>query len=227
VIASLVKSSRRMLAAACVLALAAVSACDRAPVAPGPGEVSTTASGGRRVGGFKGYVVIDQQLRQRVVSPDRADLHLSRYLGSYNDEFSGLVALLGGFAGPGGSSEFRNGDPNAMNMLLWELALGALAGDIAKNCAPPLAEGTVPLSSSFAARLAPLCSWPDASAKTEANLQALWTGLMGFSAPPTEFAAWRDYFLGADSPYAQTPAAEAVEAMLTGIMLNPHFLLEH
>ncbi len=55
-------------------------------------------------------------------------------LTTYSDAFEGLPVLLGGFSGEGLQNDFRNGTPNAMNILLWQIVLSKFAGDVATSC---------------------------------------------------------------------------------------------
>ena len=201
--------------------LLAVMSCSQARREP-----SKLASDGETVGRFKGYVAVDLGMRQRLLAPGAAN-HLSGYLGAETDEFSGLVSLLGGFSGGSGASQFRAGDPNAMNMVLWQMVLSLFSQDLAKSCDAPTPADALPLNSAFSARLMPLCSWPTPAAKTPENLQAFWLAVMGYAAPQAEFAAWRDYFLAVDSPYANAAPKDVVGAMLLAMFLNPNFLLAH
>jgi hypothetical protein len=67
-----------------------------------------------------------------------------------------------------------------------------------------------------------LCTWPAAEAKSDAGLLDFWLAVMGYNAPESEYAAWRDFFRSA---YADRPAAETVSAMTFAITMNPYFLL--
>jgi hypothetical protein len=53
-------------------------------------------------------------------------------------------------------------------------------------------------------------------------LQEFWFSVMGYNAPQSEYAAWREFFL---TSYASRPAAETIDAMTLAITMNPYFLL--
>ena len=67
-----------------------------------------------------------------------------------------------------------------------------------------------------------LCTWPDDTATSEDVLQGFWLGIMGYSATPEDFAAWRDFFR---RDYAERPATDTIKAMTLAITLHPSFLL--
>ena len=72
--------------------------------------------------------------------PWEATQNLGKYIGENRAEPSvsgGVLSLLGTFVGSDQDAQFRNGDPNSINMILWYLAFNGMAGDIAKHCDPP------------------------------------------------------------------------------------------
>lgn len=207
-----------------------------APITTGcsrPDQASEVKSGGNRVGEYRGYVAINQIIRTRFfVSEDSSkSFSLGRYFGEYYESDSGLSTLLGGFSGEALNNDFRNGTPNAMNILLWQIAFSGFAGDVAAYCGtdynPVYLGNSIKYNDPFAARLKSLCAWPAAEAKTEENLLKLWLAVMNFDAPREEFEAWRDFFLASNSPFANAPPKDAIKAMLRAMLLSPYFLLEH
>ena len=137
-------------------------------------------------------------------------------------------------------------------MLLWFVAFDGLAHDLAQICvlgpnptpspSPSPSPSPVPgevaapkttgstavatilqLNDGYKNQLLALCAWPNSSSRNEATLSALWDATMSFDAPPTEFEAWRDYYLGEQFATADSPTA--LNAMLKAIFLNPYFLL--
>lgn len=196
---------------------------------------SETKAGGNRVGEYRGYVAINQIIRTRFFeSKDLSNsFFLGRYVGSYSDTFEGLPILLGGFSGEGLHNDFRNGTPNGMNILLWQIVLSKFADDVAASCGTdnnPVYLGysySFKYNSQLAARLKPLCTWPSATAKEEDNLLQLWLSVMSFDAPKEEYEAWRDFFLASTSPFANGSNKDVLKAMLRAMLLNPYFLLEH
>lgn len=218
-------------------ALLLVSACrTQAPE-------SAVKAGGERVGHLKGYNAVKKDLRQRVYAADAApDLDVAWLLDASSDPgvLTGFRALLGGFASTTSHAEFQNGTPNAVNMLLWDLVLSRFADSLATACDPaPLSPpaGSVflrslvgesrelKLKASFHQKLAAACNLPAGDAERRAVMQKLWTALMGYEAPAAEFGAWYDAF-GAPGTLPAADAHERLRAMLRGLLLNPHFLLE-
>lgn len=219
--------NRRIVPSGIAFLLATVTACSEIE------SPSQLKAGGNRVGEYKGYVAINRIIQTRFLEPGAtsSSFAIGHYLGEYSSEIGGLSALLGGFSGEASSNDFRNGRPNSLNILLWQIALSNLAKDVAFSCrgsgAPQSLGGRYPYNPPFAARLKPLCSWPSPEVKQEATLLNLWQAVMGFDAPKEEYDAWRDYFLNPTSPFANASRDESIKAMFRSMLLSPYFLLEH
>lgn len=161
---------------------------------------------------FKGIAAVSRELSSRI-APKDAPIELGRFLPA-----EGLDALLGSWANFGSEHGFRNGVPNSLNIVIWHATLSRFAAAVGESCAAP----RLALHPKFQATLRKVCAWPSEAARSDAVLQEFWLALMGYGAPETEFAAWRDFFRAA---YAGKPAAETVAAMTLAITMNPHFLL--
>jgi len=161
---------------------------------------------------FKGLAAASRELSSRI-APKEAPLELAHFLPAQD-----LEALLGSWAGFGSEHNFRNGVPNALNMMIWHATLSRFAAAVGESCARP----RLAFHPRFLATLKKLCAWPAAEAKSEAALEEFWLAVMGYNAPESEYRAWREFFLAA---YAGKPASETVAAMTLAITMNPHFLL--
>jgi hypothetical protein len=162
---------------------------------------------------FKGLSVISKELTARIAS-DEDPIELDRYMPA-----DGLDDLVGTWAAFGTEHKFQNGQPNAVNMVLLRLAFAGFARSLATSCTSP----QLLLNDAFFDMLEVLCSWPADQAKSEQVLTTFWLGLMGYNAPESEFAIWRDFVIGT---YGKKKASEAIEGMTLALMLNPYFLLE-
>jgi hypothetical protein len=171
---------------------------------------------------YKGYQVIEQTLTGRLLA-DGEEFSFRTYLKvpGQKVEAGPLLQLLGEYNGTG-NNEFANGDPNSVNMLLWQLLLQLAGKDLAARCQN---QGHLRLNPVFEASFTPLCQWPAASAKTDEVLRAFWLGVMGYDAPEEELLAWENFAL--TSGYASKPAAEAIPALFLLITYNPYFLLRN
>jgi hypothetical protein len=169
---------------------------------------------------FRGYTEINRILKERMIR--RSGFELGRYVGEALAEpnSNSLVALLGTFQGTDTDGEFRNGDPNAFNMTLWYVLLNRFAMDVGQVCKN---KNQLPLLPQFAATLKPLCSWPDASAKSETVLETFWTAVTDYEFPDDEYDAWKAFIV---DTYATKSAPDAISAMTLSILYNPYFLLK-
>lgn len=172
---------------------------------------------------FRGNTAISRLLRERMLT-EGSSFSFSPYMYDPNDSSSfvpafSLLGLLGDYSSSG-NNEFRNGTPNSVNMLVWQLVLSLTAQEMSKYCSR---SSTLPFHPAFAATLDPLCGWPSADAKSEKNLENFWIAVMGYDAPETEFLAWRDFALR--SSFSEKSASETLPALFFAIVYNPHFLL--
>jgi hypothetical protein len=167
------------------------------------------------IGPMRGYAETNRIVNERLFdAPDTVEL------ASYFEEPATDVAsalqpqlreLLGGFDGDGLRTGIKNAEPNAVNMLLWYLAVDGLANDLAGAC-----DGGG-LKSTADAALTKLCADP-----APEDYQALWRQVMASDAPASEERDWQQFAQTIDAP---EPRAK-VQQMLVAMMFNPYFLLK-
>jgi hypothetical protein len=171
---------------------------------------------------FKGYVAVSDILSQRILVHG-SSLSFSRYVSSYT-----LLPLLGTWnTGFGSEQVFHNGEPNSVNMLIWYLIFDGFADEVAKTCKVNVSSinpKRLNFNPAFQNALNAVCTWPKPEAKTDSALLGFWTTLMGYSAPESEFLAWKSFLL--QSSLKDKPAVEAVKAMTLTLSMNPYFLLQ-
>jgi hypothetical protein len=161
---------------------------------------------------FKGWSAVWMDLSVRIAPRDRP-IDANQFLPSEE-----MDDLLGTWSTFGSEHTFRNGVPNSLNMLIWQVALSAFADAVAQSCTVP----RLAFHESFTSTLRQLCVWPEAPASSDGVLEAFWLAIMGYSATPQDFAAWRDFFRAS---YAGRSAADTIKAMTLAITLHPSFLL--
>lgn len=175
--------------------------------------LSNAGSAGAQSAQFKGVAALSRELSARIAAPGLS-VELDWFLPA-----PGLNDLLGAWSTFGSEHTFQNGTPNTLNMVVYHVTLTNFARTLGLWCQkPPLR-----FDDRFAATLGRLCTWPAATAKDDATLQAFWLALMGFAAPREEYEAWRSFFL--TSSYRDRPARDTVPAMALALTLNPYFLL--
>ncbi len=140
------------------------------------------------------------------------------------------LSLLGTYDGSDTNAGFSNGDPNALNLLLWYIDLNLFADAIAQNCLPDQERkfdglgNPIYLNATAKQALQPLCQWPAASAQTDEVLYAFWSALLGFDAPLEEFNAWKT-FVQQNPEYKTAPRTTVVSNIIFAALFNPYFLL--
>jgi hypothetical protein len=187
---------------------------------------SSLKGGGNFVGNYRGVVKIEAVLTSRISAP-KPESFLNGYL------VESLRSQLGTYSTDRGNVVFENGNPNELNSMLWDLVLSNLAKDLSSICSGEEVSKDSRTMNTLN-RIRPdissiflnICKWPEESVKNETTVLPLWLSLMGYDAPQSEYMAWRDYFLNANSPYSQISGEETLRAMIRSILLNPYFLLE-
>jgi hypothetical protein len=163
---------------------------------------------------LKGFRKISLELSNRI-APRNQVLPLMQFVPA-----PGIEALLGTWLTFANVHAYHNGNPNPVNMVIWNVIASQFAESLGQSCIQP----KMPFNPEFLKSLNALCAWPADSAKTEEAMTAYWILMMGYDAPEQEFRVWREFFL--NSEYASKSGAEAVQAMSFAILMNPYFNLE-
>jgi hypothetical protein len=161
---------------------------------------------------FKGWAAVSRELSTRLAQPGTS-LNLHQFLPADD-----LDELLGTWNRFGDEHTFQNGSPNSVSMVIWRVALSGFAKSVAGSCG----QARLTFHERFLTTLRTLCQWPAEEGKADAVLQEFWFSVMGYNAPQSEYAAWREFFL---TSYAKRSAAETISAMTLAITMNPYFLL--
>ncbi|MCB0364084.1 MAG: hypothetical protein H6624_08975 [Bdellovibrionaceae bacterium] len=182
------------------------------PQAPKPSEASAQ---------YWGYVEINRRIKTAIIK-EGEEFDLGMLLGApYSDFGNNLLDLLGTYKGNGYGSEFRNGKPNSLNMLLWYLLFKQFSEKLAASCDDASA---LTLNEAFREVHQALCAWPNVT-DADTALAKYWLMVMGFEAPLEEMAKWQDFIL---SPEAQTwSRQQAIENLNLAIFMNPYYLLRN
>lgn len=191
-------------------------------------EMNTT------IGGFRGYVETNRIVNERLFARSDA-LQLATYFEApkaEGDLFAflkpSLRELLGGYAGDGLRTDMKNATPNAVNMLLWYLAVDGLSTELAAGCADqpaaPANFALVDVKPRFAAAFGRLCAGLTAGDAADADYEDLYRAVVDTDAPATERAAWLEF---AKSPELE-PASprDALHDLLVAALYDPYFLLK-
>jgi hypothetical protein len=161
---------------------------------------------------FKGWAAISRELSTRIAPKDEP-LDLGEFLPAEDME-----DLLGTWSSFGTEHTFRNGVPNALNLMIWHVTLSGFANAVGETCT----SDRLFFHPRFMKTLQQLCRWPLAAAKEEGVLLEFWTSVMGYNAGEDEYLVWKEFFL---REYSDSKPAETVAAMTLAITMNPRFLL--
>jgi len=161
---------------------------------------------------FKGWAAISRELSTRIAPRDEP-LDLGEFLPAEDME-----DLLGTWSSFGTEHTFRNGVPNALNLMIWHVTLSGFANAVGETCE---SERLV-FHPRFIKTLQQLCQWPLPAAKEERVLLEFWTSMMGYNAGEDEYLVWKEFFL---REYRDGKPPETVAAMTLAITMNPRFLL--
>lgn len=161
---------------------------------------------------FKGWAAISRELSTRI-APKGEPLDLGEFLPAEDME-----DLLGTWSSFGTEHTFRNGVPNALNLMIWHVTLSGFANAVGETCE---SERLV-FHPRFMKTLQQLCQWPLPAAKEGRVLLEFWSSVMGYNAGEDEYLVWKEFFL---REYRDSKPAETVAAMTLAITMNPRFLL--
>lgn len=168
---------------------------------------------GLQVGALRGFAATEMMIKSRLTLPNIHVFNLAQFLNASSGD--GITLLLGGYQGNAGSSTLRNATPNAVNMMLWRIALSGAAAKIANQACNQDAYGLKP---HFVTAAAKLCTPPEDPAVRVAALKEIWLATMRYDAPKAEMDAWLA------SP---TTASADLKGVLESIFLDPYFLIAH
>ncbi|MGE3975232.1 MAG: hypothetical protein AB7F59_11970 [Bdellovibrionales bacterium] len=159
---------------------------------------------------YKGISTVSKNLSIRIGStPD--SIHLNRYLGD------DIGQLLGYWE----AGTYRNGLPNATNLMVWHLGFDSFITHLLTTCAGHTLEFLDPQYREF---LFSFCKWPSPEVRNAEVLEKFWIQHMAYDAPYSEFLSWKALFLS--ETYQTTYAPDALRDMWFAIFINPHFLLK-
>jgi hypothetical protein len=139
-----------------------------------------------------------------------------------------LRELLGAYAGDGLRTDIKNASPNAVNMLLWYMAVDGLATDLAASCGEaavaPTAFALAAVRPGFADAFSRLCVRLVVGDAAAADYAAVWGAVLEADAPQEEQDAWIA-FARSDAFAGATPR-ETLKQLLVAMMYGPYFLLK-
>jgi len=199
---------------------------------------------------YKGYAEISRLIRVRTMAVP-SNFELSLYLDQDPNDVknNGLLALLGSYADSlGTSSDFQNGVPNSINLMIWGIELEGFAQDVARICdpapapspspspamastgasapAPTLEQRFAPVfSENFKSVVSPFCAGATTRPFDRDSLAALWSELLLFDAPSDEMDAWIAFGMGPDVSAMESKAA--IQTLVLTALYNPYFLMRH
>ena len=148
---------------------------------------------------FKGWSAVWTELSARI-APRDVPLAVDRFLPAEDME-----DLLGTWSTFAAEHDFRNGYPNSLSMMIWQVAMSGFADAMGQSCSRPDLE----FNASFKAVLDRVCTWPEAQARSDEALTSFWLAIMGFNAPQEEYLAWREFLRAAIDLGVPAPAIGA------------------
>ena len=172
------------------------------------------------------FQLVNQTLKTRMID-SKEDFDISRYLESDDGVLSifekSLKKLLGAYDGDGLTSEVVGADSNAMNMMLWRLALMSFATDIAAQCNGSPAIVHV-YKKSFERKVKDICAKPERFNRRA--FKALWVIIMGYDAANEVRDKWLAFVARAYKNRKMSVEKILGDAVFAALY-SPHFLIEH
>jgi hypothetical protein len=195
---------------------------------------SSLQSNGHAVGEVRGTAFINKQIQNRVFDKNQVSTFNFKIQTLAGSQLQTLAHLLGEYVESGTHHEFKGGEPNPFGMLLWHQVIDSFADGLGSYCLNnddtrvvsfAKTGASFTLHQKFSDKLLATCAWGDNLELQQAAAKDLWNGFIGYGAKE-ERDAFVGFFAATDSAFAMASAEERVSAMITAMMLNPHFLLE-
>jgi hypothetical protein len=206
------------------LCLTLITSC-KAPLDDSSSDLEGAQVAGNQLGQLKGLKSISSILASRLMNDLDFSLRSSVYK---NRDYAEVEPLLGGFEGVGIKNKFSNGIPNALNMFLWSTILQNFAEEVASTSC----QSSFTLNKQ-ASKIIGYCTDSNTSVSKkekptwESNPKELWTLVMQEDAPNTEYQVWAQWITSREFNEVYKSSQDRLKAGLSGIVLNPYFLLEN
>ena len=173
---------------------------------------------------FKGYSAINRICYERVLNQHEF-FELGGYIGETFSPFStNLLSLLGYLPTGQNDGERVNATPNPVNTLLYHTLFDRVTTHMTAFCSmaddPHKSRN---YQESFLPYLRELCAAPLDQPLSDSLLFSLWTSIIGFEAPQSEFLAWKQYLADLDFAHAEDRTYKAIYP----VFMNPYFLIEN
>ncbi len=174
-----------------------------------------------RAAHYRGFIPYEQMLQDRIGGIGTR-IDLGQYLGvseSLTDR--PILSLLGYYDS---DVTIKNGAPNSLSFLLWNLLISGFVEDQLNFCPGSTSRPPNPVvTPEWIALLESGCV---AGPLSESLLSQIWTSLAGFDAPMSEYTAWLGDVAAFPQPGAATDGTDRLRFALALILLNPYVILE-
>jgi hypothetical protein len=173
---------------------------------------------------LRGYAEINLRTSYRLM--DQAQLESSSFTLStyFEGAASDLTQLLGSFPSNNLTSSFKNGTPNAANLLFYCILFASLAQDLAQACYGQTSRA--PFNQELFSSITLACQTPlPWHQNNDLEMQRIWLSLAGYDLPLTEYLAWRDEFT--NDHWIKISRAEWMRSLIVAVFMNPYFLVRN
>ncbi len=171
---------------------------------------------------YKGYVELNHQLFERVMHANEFYPELGAYIGETLSPYGGSILQLLGYYPDGlNDGEISNGDPNAVNVLVYNILFNKFS-EHASNCDlvnDPF-NRTI-YQSRFIELIEKMCQQDNEF--TDEQYFELWFLFMGYFAPESEYLFWKDLL---QSSNFNSQQQRIYNALMT-ILMHPYFLIQN
>lgn len=142
-----------------------------------------------------------------------------------------LFKLVGSYQSDGLRSEFQNGMPNGINILIWYIAFSGISEELAHICDGTAAaqQRNYPqpqFKDAVVNAVTQLCVWPDLSPSMKRQAaQEYWDTLVASDAPSEEQDAWME--LVTSDEYTNKRGKDIILDFTVSALLNPYVLIRN
>lgn len=122
---------------------------------------------------------------------------------------------------------FKNGAPNALNYLLWNITFRNLSRELSYICTPrpngDVRKLYMKPKQEFESVILNICAWDK---QKKIALESLWDSAMSYGFPE-EKTRWLNYFVNKSKQELTTTQQHHLQTILISVWMHPKFLLEN
>ena len=171
---------------------------------------------------LRGYSEINNYLKSNIISNTEFDiaLYLEKEARGFEKVLTAtrLANNLGSSKSDGMRMTESGSEPNAMNMLLWNIVIESLSSDLSKNCKGEKSIQKIELYTEFKINFDDMCN----EEFNESIFEPIYENLLGFYGTESHLSSWRNF---QSSYYQDEENKSPIQNVFYTLLYSPEFLV--